>query len=262
MTSTDLTTPVPNGGLAVADAGGYLALSEDLSTVTDLIRDNLDGQRITEFDLTRLTVPSGKAQRYRWEVPTLGGSEPREEVEGVLVMHKSTRAFWPGEYEGGSSPPSCSSPDNVYGFGKQWATSEDPDPEGEPRRMLCEECPNAQFGSDGRAQACKQMVQLFLLREGSYLPTVITAAPTSLASVRKYLLNLAEAGLRFYQVITAFSLEKKANADGVEYALITPRVVGRLDDTAAARVQGYRDMLTPQLQRVTATAPPSIDTAS
>lgn len=255
MSSTDIVKPAGAGGLDVADVGSYIALAEDLGDVSEIIKDNLGGQPITEFDLTRLSVPSGKAQTYRWEVPTLGGSQAVEEVNGILIMQKGTRSFWPQSIDegGGGNPPSCSSPDAVYGFGKQWATADDPDPEGEPKRMLCEECPNSQFGSDatGRGQACKQMTQLFLLREGSYLPTVITAAPTSLASVRKYLVNLAEAGLRFYQVLTAFGLEKKQNAGGVDYAMIRPRAVGALDDAALARVQAYRELLAPQLQRVT-----------
>jgi hypothetical protein len=127
MASTEITT---------VDAGGYLALNHDLVEVKSFIEDNLAGQDVSEFDLQRLNVPSGKAQKYRWEIPTLEGSEAVDEISGIIVFQKQTRAFWPQSIDdgGGNVPPSCSSPDAKFGFGKQWATATDPDPDGEPRR--------------------------------------------------------------------------------------------------------------------------------
>jgi hypothetical protein len=157
-------------------------------------------------------VPSGKAQKYRWEIPTLEGSEAVDEISGIIVFQKQTRAFWPQSIDdgGGNVPPSCSSPDAKFGFGKQWATREDPDPDGEPRRVACAQCPNAQFGSDGgRGQACKQTSQLFLLMETGFLPAVVQVPPTSLGAVKKYMLALANAGVRYDQVVTTLGWRRR-----------------------------------------------------
>jgi hypothetical protein len=246
LASTDITT---------VDAGGYLALNHDLVELKSFIEDNLAGQDVSEFDLQRLNVPSGKAQTYRWEVPTLEGSEAVSEISGIIVFQKQTRAFWPQSIDdgGGNVPPSCSSPDAKFGFGKQWATREDPDPDGEPRRVACAQCPNAQFGSDGgRGQACKQTSQLFLLMETGFLPAVVQVPPTSLGAVKKYMLALANAGVRYDQVVTTLRLEKKANAGGTEYAQIAARLGGRLDPETAQRARAYGETLRPTFEAAAA----------
>lgn len=239
--------------LATVEPGGYLALNHDLDEVTGFIEDNLAGQEVTEFDLTRLSVPSGKATKYRWEVPTLEGSDTIEELAGIIVFQKQTRSFWPMSIDdgGGNVPPSCSSPDGKVGFGKQWATKDDPDPEGEPRQLVCAQCPKSQFGSDGgRGQACKQQAALFLLMETGFLPAVVSVPPTSLGEIKKYMLALANAGIRYDQVVTRFGLEKKQNAGGTDYALIVPKLGGRLDPAEAAKARAYGAQLKPTFEQV------------
>jgi hypothetical protein len=247
MASTEITTTEP---------GGFVALNHDIAEVRGFIEENLAGQDVSEFDLTRLSVPSGKAQKYRWEIPTLEGSEAVDEIKGIIVFQKQTRAFWPQTIDegGGNVPPSCSSPDARFGFGKQWATAEDPDPDGEPRRLACAQCPQAQFGSDrqGRGQACKQTTQLFLLMETGFLPAVVQVPPTSLGAVKKYMLALANAGVRFDQVVTVFGLDKRANQGGTEYAQVAPRLGGRLDPQTAERARSYGETLRPQFEAAAA----------
>lgn len=243
--------------IALVEAAGFMALTHDTDTVAEFIQDNLDGQEVTEFDLTRLSVPSGKATKYRWEVPTLDGSEMVDEIQGIIVSQKQARAFWPLSIDdgGGSTPPVCSSVDGRIGTGKPWATPQDPDPDAPPVKSKCAECPNAQFGSDGgRGQACKQSSSLFLLTETGFLPTVVSVPPTSLASVKKYMLHLANHGIRYDQVVTVFGLEKAQNAGGTDYAKITPKLGGRLDPDAAAKAKAYGAMLAPTFERVVADA--------
>ena len=248
MASTDVT---------IYEPGQFLALNCDLTDVTEFIAENLSGQDITEFDLPRLTVPSGNATKYRWEVPTLEGSEAVDEISGVIVFQKQTRAFWPQSIDegGGNIPPSCSSPDARVGFGKQWATREDPDPEGEPRQLACAQCPKSQFGSDGgRGQACKQSAHLFLLRDQGFLPTVVNVPPTSLRPLRNYMLMLTNVRVRYDQVVTVLGLEKRSNAGGTAYAQIAPRLGGRLGEEEAAKARAYGDELRPQFEAVAAAA--------
>lgn len=251
MATTDLTTIEP---------GGFLALTSSIDDVRAFIDANLAGQDINEFDLTRITVPSGKATKYRFEIPTLEGSEAVDEIQGIIVFQKQTRAYWPLSIEdgGGNIPPSCSSPDAKIGYGKFWATREDPDPDGEPRQQACAQCPQSQFGSDGaRGQACSQNGQLFLLMETGFLPAVVQVPPTSLGSVKKYMLALANAGVRFDQVLTVLALEKKANAGGIEYAQIVPRLGGRLDPDTAQRARAYGEALRPTFEAAAAAAAPA-----
>lgn len=243
--------------LATIEPGGFLALNHDLGEVTAFIADNLGGQDVSEFDLVRLTVPSGKATKYRWEVPTLEGSDAVDEIDGIIVFQKQTRAWWPTSIDdgGGNTPPSCSSPDARVGFGKQNATKNNPNPEGDPRSQVCAQCPHAQFGSgkEGRGQACQQKAQLFLLMKTGFLPAVVSVPATSLGALKKYMLALANAGIRYDQVATAFALEKAANAGGVEHAVIKPRLAGRLDPETAAKARAYGDALRPQFEAVAST---------
>ena len=250
--------------LAVVDTSGYLALREDLADVQEIIAENLAGQDFGEFDLTRISVPSGKATKYRWEIPTLDGSESVEEITGIIVHQKQSRSFWPLSIDdgGGNTPPACSSSDGRYGTGKQWATKTDPDPDGEPRTLACAECPNSKFGSDGgRGQACKQSTSLFVLMETGFLPSIVSVPPTSLAAMKKYMGALANAGIRYRDVVTVFALEKRSNAGGTDYAQIAPRLGARLDPDAAARAREYGKALAPVFERAAAAAPGGETTA-
>lgn len=234
----------------------FPALANDLEEVVDFIHENLDGQELTARDLPRLTVPSGNAVTYRWDVPTLEGSEALDEISGVIIFKARNRAWWPGKPEetGGNVPPSCSSADAITGIGKQWATIDNLDPDdGPPRQIPCKQCPHSQFGSapDGRGQACKETLQVFLLQEGAgFLPTAVAIPPTSLQGVKKYLLSIANAGLRFDQVVTTLALDKTQNSGGTAYAVVVPRLGGRLSPELAAKAAAYGAALKPQLQAV------------
>lgn len=229
MASTDI---------AVIEPGGFLALNHTVEEVKDIVEANLAGQEVSEFSLRRVGVPAGGATR--WEIDDgLGNTESVEELSGIIVVKRNTRAYWEGEFTGGNEPPQCSSRDSVVGVG---------DPGGE-----CRTCQFAQFGSakdgKGRAQACKQMAQWFLLTEGDLLPMVVTLPPGSLKAAGDYLIALSSAVLRFDQVVTSLSLEKTKNADGIDFARVKPRLAGKLDEEAAKRAAEYGDMLRPIFDR-------------
>jgi hypothetical protein len=251
-------TAAPKTELAVLDGGAFVALNHTSAEIGDYIRDALEGEDVTARDLVRLTVPSGKAQKYRWEVPTLdGGSEVVDEVAGIMVGYRSTRAFWPVKLDdvvGGRKPPACSSADYRFGFGKQWATKDDPSPAGEPVKLACAECPNSLFSDDNERPGCKSFGTLLLIGETGFLPRVISVPVTSMKAVRAFRLSLADGGVPPFAAVCAFGLAKATNAGGTDYALIAPRLTGRLDAAAAARAKAYGDMLRPVFER--AAAPP------
>jgi hypothetical protein len=182
MATTDLATIPP---------GGFLALTHTTGEIQAIIGDNLAGQDVGEFDLPRVTMPAGGGTR--WEIPGLAGTESSETLTGILVYTRQTRAYWPSKDATGD-PPQCASRDGQVGIG---------DPGGE-----CRTCPHAQFGSDGqRGQACKQQSQWFLLRPDSFLPVVLGLPPTSLKAAKQYMLALAGAGIRYFEVVTEIGLE-------------------------------------------------------
>lgn len=216
---------------------GYPALTGDPTRALAVLRENMGGERLTEFDLERVKIPAGGGKF--WEVPGMDGPTPTETIEGVVVLTKNVRAYWPLALEegSGSDPPQCTSPDGIQGYG-------DPG-------VACESCTYAQFGSarDGRGQACKQMRQLFLLTDASVLPVVLTLPPTSLATARKYFMRLAsQGGGRYYwQTTTKISLEQTKNAGGQGYSRATFTAGSPLTDDDSAAVQRYKDALEPIL---------------
>lgn len=222
--------------IATIDPGAYLALNHSTAEIQSIVADNLAGQDVGEFDLPRVVMPAGGGSR--WEIPGLSGTTSEEDLTGILVYTKQTRAYWKSKDATGD-PPQCSSRDGLAGIG---------DPGGE-----CRTCQLAQFGSDGgRGQACKQQAMWFLLREDSFLPVVLGLPPTSLKAAKQYMLALAGAGIRFNQVVTVVGLEKDKNPDGQAYSRAVPRLGARLDDDTATRARAYADLLKPIFE---ATAP-------
>lgn len=238
--------------IATVEPGGYLALNRPAGEIQSTLTDNLGGQSIDEFDLTRLKVPSGGGTA--WEMETLTGTEHHTEISGIIVHHKRTRGFWPVSLDesDSSSPPSCSSPNAFIGYGKQWATKADPDPDGEPRRLKCEECPNAQFGSGkGNGQACQEKAQIFLLRDESFLPIVMTLPAMSLSPIKKYLVALGSGGKHFSSIVTSFTLTK-IGSGGTAYSIVEPQLAAYLSPDEAEKAKAYAELLAPIFDRVTA----------
>lgn len=81
----------------------------------------------------------------------------------------------------------------------------------------CEECPNNQFGSDGKGKACKNGIWLAVVPADNLSadPYILKLAPTSTTPFKRYLSALASTGRPHFSVITNFSLDKS-----VDYAKI------------------------------------------
>lgn len=159
----------------------YPALTTDVGA---LLRESLgDGARLTMADLPTVKVPAGGATS--WQLPT---GESAEVLEGVLVVYQPVRAFWEESFEegGGGSPPDCSSDDTVIGKGMFGVDSET-NPTGQ-----CDKCPMSEFGSGkNNAQACRLVTRLFLLQEGSLVPTLVLLPPSSYKEARAYVRDIA-----------------------------------------------------------------------
>lgn len=197
--------------------------------LADVMQQNLAGEDVGAMNLPRLKVPTGGGLKF--QVPSLEGPVDMKEVEGVLLHSKISRAYWPGSYAGGGTPPQCMSPDGLIGNG---------DPGGK-----CAMCPHNKWGSkDGaRGKACKEMRMLFILRPDLALPMVLVVPPSSINSVKEYTVNLAGNLIPMDGALTTFSLEKASNKDGIDYSKIVPKFKQKLDPEARATIKAYKQSL-------------------
>ncbi len=221
--------------LSTADPATYAVMESDPAELAEILADNLGGEALSARDLPRVTVPAGGATS--WEVPGVAGVRTEKQIDGVIIHTRMTRGYWASD-EANGSPPDCSSPDCQFGRG-MFGQGSAGNPSGS-----CLTCPMARFGSHtkGEGQACKQKQELYLLLPGSVLPLVVTVPPTSLKTVRQYLIaGLAGAGYRHYGVVTRFALREEKNARGQRYSQIVPQMMQPLTPEQAARMKGYRE---------------------
>jgi len=217
----------------------------DFKEKFEIVRENLGGRQISPLDLDRVKVPAGGGKV--WELPTLDGEvKAATEWDGVIIAWRDIRVFWADKYEGGGVPPDCVSDDGVTGKGAPGGA--------------CRDCPLAVFGtavkedgSQGRGQACQAKAQLFVLVAGSWLPTVLTAPPTSITPIRRYLTRLASRALPFYGVMTRFGLEPDKSADGFAFSKVLPTAVAPLADDQRKRARAYSKQFAPLVATIALT---------
>lgn len=183
---------------------------------------NMGGpQGMTPFDLQRIKVPSGEG-RF-WQVQTLDKIRATEQLDGIIVLWRDTRVYWPKSSNDPSldskTPPACSSIDGIFGVGEPGGQCI-PTPE-QPKIK----CPFAEYGSDqkgGAGQACKAVRQLFLMRpeEDGLLPELICLPPTSVKPYINYFNSLTAHSLPSFAVVTRLGLEKRQNPAKKEYSVV------------------------------------------
>jgi len=226
----------------VAVVEHYAIQEFDANTLKELVSEAAGPGGLQLSDLDRVKIPSGGG--VSWTVPTLDGEESVKELTGIILHHQDVRAYWSKSIDegGGDSPPDCASPDGQVGMG---------DPGGP-----CSSCPLAKFGSatKGKGQACKQVKVLYLLPPEALLPLAVTLAPTSIKGVKQYLLRLASRAKKPQEVITAITLEKAKNADGIPYSVAKPAMKGQPDDKLAALAACYTGLLKQVLGKVDVSA--------
>lgn len=215
------------------------AFEADLTTIQAAMNTNIGPEGLSEFDLSRIKIPTGGG--IQWPVSSLEeGDKFEADIEGVIELVRQTRGYHsqPISEGMGNQPPDCSSPDGVNGIGNPGGN--------------CGQCPFSKYGSasGGRGQACKQTSQVFVLRGSLLLPEVFSLPPTSLKSVRQYLLKLTAQGLPYYAVVTGFSLERTKNALGIAYSRAVLRFVRRLSQEELSRARQYHEMLRPLVQNM------------
>ena len=241
MTETATETPTPPTEIERSEfAGNYPVLTMKNEDLMLAIRENLGAAGLTPQEMDRVRVPSGGGRT--WSVPSLTGDEEVQDLTGIIVAYRDVKTFWAESFEqtGGNTPPDCFSNDLVLGIG---------DPGGP-----CKGCPNNQFGSaregQGAGKACRDLRLLFLLREKSFLPLVVTVPPGSLKPVKQYFVRLAGEALPYYTVVTSLKLEAAKSGGGITFSQIQPALAGRLNADEVTRVRGYSEQFSAVLENM------------
>jgi hypothetical protein len=182
----------------------------------------------TTFD--RVKIPSGGGLAF--EVP---GDDPEnpdtvKEIIGIIVDHHPVNAFWGEKYAGQNNPPDCSALDGKVGLTL------------DGQQLPCNSCPHNAWGSaeDGRGKACKNMHRLYILRDGDFLPLLLTLPPTSIKNFADYIAKRVLAKRRrSYDVITKVTLKKAVSGGGITYSQAVFSLAGMLHQDIAKKMAEY-----------------------
>ena len=190
-----------------------------------------------ELSFDRVKIPSGG--RPAFEIPIDDDEvDTAKEIVGVIVDHHRVNAYWPASFSGQGQPPACSSMD-----GKTGVAPPDSEVAWAGREQSCATCPLNQWGSDeggGGGKACKNMVRLYILREGDVFPLMLTLPPTSIKNWSNYLAKRVLArGLRPHQVVTRIGLKKEQSRTGIAYSQATFKLAGVLSTELQAQMYAY-----------------------
>lgn len=129
------------------------------------------------------------------------GDENPKTLTGVILEQHPINAYW-SDSNATDSAPDCSSADGVIGFNSSGVAG----PTG-----TCASCPMNQFGSGfgGRGKACSNKISVFILRDGTDVPTRLDLPATSIKPFHDYLSWLRQNRLLYSSVVTEISLEQK-----------------------------------------------------
>ncbi len=133
------------------------------------------------------------------------------------------RSYYAGPYvQGSTESPDCSSDDGITPNAGDLKQAAD-----------CASCQWSQWGSDGKGQACKQGLTLFVVpaNEPSGAVFQFRVAPTSLKPVATYGAKLAAAGLPTAGVVTTMTITSSTPATPEEgYPILQLDLAGFLDE--------------------------------
>ena len=234
----------------------WRALQPDANAL-EIIRENLDGEQLSEFSLARVKMPTSAGKHY--SIATPSGDVAATHIDGVVLFFKSSRSYWESKYEGGNEPPDCSSADARHARPRN-DEIEIPAPtieEGPYSGYLaCDGCTFSEWGTavrDGeptRGQACKLTKQLFVLTPERMLPIVVSLPPTSLKVASNYFVQLADFGIDYKSIITRIGIQKVSGKGVPDYSAATFEKVDDLPPEQAATIAEYARELRPHFERV------------
>jgi hypothetical protein len=206
-----------------------LADGEESAALREVVEENLGGQSLGAFDLPRLRVPPGGADRW-------GNGE--KEIVGVIIFQSPGRSYWKDPLGTGSSRPDCRSLDGRNGEGT---------PGGE-----CFGCPLNEWdsGEGGRSKACTESHRLFVLEPGKALPSLLILPPTSLGAGKEYMVSLTQDVIPYWAALTRFTLVPDKNQDGKPFSRVSLEFVDAISPNDREALKAYRAGIIPSLKQV------------
>jgi len=228
-TSSTASFNISETNSAVIPNSNYIALT---TNAIDIINDNLKNQPLSHQLFDIIKAPTGGTTAFT--IPDIGGDDIQKELVGVILDYDTPRAYWETAEPIEGTPPNCYSPDSrVSADGK-----------------YCIGCPYNEFGSkigDSNAKACKEFINLYLLRPDSILPLIVRIPVTSKHHFQKYLTRLIGKMIPICGVVTKITLEKVTSKGGQPYAKFNFEAVEQLSthETSYAKAYGqkFSDML-------------------
>ena len=180
--------------------GGIIAVhGAKLAKVARAVSEAAGVDGMSMSDIGKIKLPASGGESWR---------ENRKEIIAAVVGDNERRAYWEDEYDGGNTPPDCSSDDMITGVGT---------PGGD-----CQTCPLAKFNSstkkNSEGQACQHRRILFALTPDSVMPVILSVPPSSLKYVKKDFIRFATTGncVAVSEGLWSFTLkEDKAKRDAV-----------------------------------------------
>jgi len=202
----------------------YVALT---TNALDIINENLKNQPLSHQLFDTVKAPTGGTTVFT--VPGLSGDEIQKELTGIILDYSTPRAYWdsPDPVEG--VPPVCYSRDSLTSF------------EGKP----CSRCAHNEFGSkavDSNAKACKEYIELYLLRSDNIMPLIVRVPATSKGLFQRYLMRLVSKMIPVCGVVTRITLERATNKTGQAYAQFSFEAINLLkpDEAVNAKMFGQK----------------------
>ena len=217
---------------------------------------NMDGEPITEMDLTKVKTPAGGGTT--WELDNAGNVETTQEIVGALVAIGKRGVLWPYD-DPSESRPVIVSNDLITGY----RVSDDLgsiDPKaleryrtGDRRYDWQALASGPEFGpgsgKGGVGKRVKESRVLAVLRDGDTWPVLVSVGPGSLGSFLPWLKKIA---CFHYEAVVGLKLEKVKNKGGQPYSMIVPRLAGTLSEEQGEFV---RKTYTEPLKRMFAATP-------
>jgi len=200
----------------------YSALTNN---ALEIINENLKSQPLSYQLFDVIKSPSGGTIAFT--VPGLSGDEIEKELTGIILDYTTPRAYWttPDPVEG--TPPDCYSRDSIISY------------EGKP----CHQCVYNDFGSknggETNAKACKEQVQILLLRPDNIMPVIIRVPVSSKLLFQKYMIRLIGKMIPLSGVVTKITLEKATNKTGQPFAIYNFEAIQQLSPEEAANAKAF-----------------------
>ena len=221
-----------------------------------IIAANLEGEGISEMDLTKVRTPAGGGTT--WEIDNQGNIETAPEIVGILVAIGKRGLLWPYD-EIGEEPPVIVTNDLVTGYrvsdklGGIDATALDQYRIGDRRYDWAALSEGPEFGpksgKGGVGKRVKESRTLAILRDGDVWPVLISIGPGSLGTFMPFLKKLP---CFHYEAVIGLKLQKEKSKSGVTYSMIVPRLAGQLTEEQGEFV---RKMYTEPMKRTFSALP-------